>query len=160
MAVLLLLLGCNPVVTSDPSEAGRDQVLNATHKHMGEEVSLQSQVGRDNVESGQITGVDIERLFSLLQAERVLLVDCRPQLYYRLGHIDSAINLPYKKYEVSLEKIMKRLDQGLAERKVIVLYCQNYNCPDAYLFAKKIAEKGYSTSVYKGGWQEWKASGL
>ena len=56
--------------------------------------------------------------------------------------------------------IRTHFDHALTERKVVVLYCQNIDCPDGYLFAEKIAEEGYSVSVYKGGWQEWKASGL
>jgi 3-mercaptopyruvate sulfurtransferase SseA len=115
---------------------------------------------RDDLQLGQITGVDIERLFALLEAEQVFLVDCRPPLFYFMGHINGAINLPYKKLTSSKDEILEQLDEGLAERKVIVLYCQNYACPDAYVFAKKIAELGYSSSVYKGGWQEWKSSGL
>ena len=117
-------------------------------------------VAGGNVQQGQIAGVGIGRLFELIQTKRVLLVDCRPTIFYRMGHIDDAINLPLKKYAKSANMIRTHFDHALTERKVIVLYCQNMDCPDGYLFAKKIAEEGYSVSVYKGGWQEWKASGL
>lgn len=109
---------------------------------------------------GQITGVDIERLFSLMQSQQVLLVDCRPGIYYHLGHIQDAMHLPLKKYARSLDTTKGLFDRALKEGKVIVIYCQNLNCPDAYLFAKGISAEGYSVSVYKGGWEEWKASGL
>ncbi|MDG1357875.1 MAG: rhodanese-like domain-containing protein [Akkermansiaceae bacterium] len=161
VALLLLLTACNPVLNSSEGVGGLEQVTIPVNEAVDNEANdHQNQVNDDHVKRGLITGVDIERLFSLLQAEQLLLVDCRPQLYYRIGHIDSAVNLPYRKYEARLSKIEERLDQALAARKVVVLYCQNYTCPDAYLFAKKIAAKGYSCSVYKGGWQEWKASGL
>lgn len=112
------------------------------------------------IKPGEITGVDIERLFSLTESNSVLLVDCRPGLFYRLGHIEGALSMPLKKYQDALNTNKKLFDRALAEGKIIVFYCQNLNCPDAYLFAKAIAREGYSTSVYKGGWEEWKASGL
>ena len=161
IALILLLSACQPAVTTDTGERGSDKFSKASRPDVENgDISQPNQTSRDDVKIGQITGLDIERLFSMLQAEQVLLVDCRPFLYYRIGHIDGAINMPYRKYEASIDKIVKRLDEGLAERKLIVLYCQNYACPDAYRFAEKIAKKGYSTSIYKGGWQEWKVSGL
>ncbi|MGB1874386.1 MAG: rhodanese-like domain-containing protein [Akkermansiaceae bacterium] len=117
-------------------------------------------VKTQKVKPGQITGVGIEQLFSLMQNQQVMLVDCRPGIYYHLGHIQDAIHLPLKKYARSLNTTKGLFDRALKEGKVIVIYCQNLNCPDAYLFAKGISAEGYSVSVYKGGWEEWKASGL
>lgn len=112
------------------------------------------------IKPGEVTGVSIEQLFSLSESERVLLVDCRPGLFYRLGHIKGALNMPLKKYQAMNNANKAHFDRALADGRIIVFYCQNLNCPDAYLFAKAIAKEGYSTSVYKGGWEEWKASGL
>jgi rhodanese-related sulfurtransferase len=113
-----------------------------------------------NIKPGEITGVDLEHLFTLMQDQRVLLVDCRPGIYYHMGHIKDAINLPLKRYAKSVTATRKYFDEARSSGRVIVLYCQNFNCPDAYLFAKKIAREGYPISIYKGGWEEWKASGL
>lgn len=112
------------------------------------------------IKPGEITGVSIEQLFSLNESEKVLLIDCRPGLFYHLGHIKDALNMPLKKYQAMIDTNKTHFNRALKEGKIIVFYCQNLNCPDAYLFAKAIAKEGYSTSVYKGGWEEWKASGL
>lgn len=112
------------------------------------------------VQQGDITGVGIEHLFSLMQSERVLLVDCRPAIFYHLGHIQDSIHIPLKKYARLLNATKEQFDGAIAAGKIIVIYCQNLNCPDAFIFAKRIAAEGYSISVYKGGWEEWKASGL
>ncbi|MGB2403526.1 MAG: rhodanese-like domain-containing protein [Akkermansiaceae bacterium] len=159
ITALLSFSACHSVVGDAVPVRGASQItkssgLNAHNDTVG------SKRNRNSFKLGQITGVDIERLFALLQDQHVLLIDCRPGLYYRMGHIDDAINLPYRKLSARIGKFVEQLDKGLAENKVIVLYCQNYNCPDAYLFAKKVADLGYSTSVYKGGWQEWRDSGL
>jgi len=158
VVVLLPLTACNSVVTDDAVTSRPS--LSDVGSSGGHKGNARPKVKLSDSKLGQITGVDIEHLFALLGDKQVLLVDCRPSLYYRMGHIDGAINLPYRKYAAHSEKFVEQLDEGLAEQKVIVLYCQNYSCPDAYLFAKKVAEIGYSTSVYKGGWQEWKGSGL
>lgn len=155
VAVLLSLSACGSVVVGDSGNQ-----LNNAKKIDGLEGNARTQAIRNDLKLGQITGVDIEHLFALLQDNQALLVDCRPSLYYRIGHIDGALNLPYRKSATHLDEFVEQLDKGLAQRKLIILYCQNYNCPDAYLFAKKLSEIGYSSSVYKGGWQEWKESGL
>lgn len=159
VAMLLLLTACSEIAGthSEGRVAGTGSHAELAQKN---NVASHASVIGKRVQQGQITGVDIGRLFELIQTKRVLLVDCRPMIFYRMGHIDGAINLPLKKYTKSINMIRADFDRALTERKIIVLYCQNIDCPDGYLFAKKIAEEGYSVSVYKGGWQEWKASGL
>lgn len=62
----------------------------------------------------------------------MLLIDVRPQLYYRLGHIDEAESLPLVKYNKSIATKRQILDTALKSGKIIVLYCQNVNCPDTH----------------------------
>jgi len=166
VALLLLLTACSDISGNHSegrvAEGGSHVDMTPAKPKLAptNNVDGRASVAGGNVQQGQITGVDIGRLFELIQGGRVLLVDCRPPIFYRMGHIDDAINLPLKKYAKSINVIKTHFDHALTERKVVVLYCQNIDCPDGYLFAKKIAEEGYSVSVYKGGWQEWKASGL
>ena len=49
--------------------------------------------------AGEITVVSLDHLFGLKQTGQVLLVDCRSALFYRMSHIDGAINLPTKKLD-------------------------------------------------------------
>ena len=116
--------------------------------------------GATKIQVGQITGVDMGQVFTVMQTNRVLLVDCRPQMFYHLGHIDGAINLPLKSYDKLIDDRKINIQQALAEKKIIALYCQNVKCPDAYAVAKKLVLLGHSVSVYKGGWEEWKQAGL
>lgn len=112
------------------------------------------------VTPGAITGIDMGRVFTMTQSGQVLLIDCRPLIFYRMGHIESAINLPLKSYDSVIRDRKKLLDRAVASQQVIVLYCQNTECPDAYAIAQKLVKRGYSVSIYKGGWEEWKRAGF
>ena len=109
---------------------------------------------------GQVTVMDLGKLFELQGENRAFLVDVRPDLYYRFDHIPGAISMPVRHFDSSFPGRKAEFDAALAEGKVIVLYCTDENCPDGTRAARKLAALGYSSSVYKGGWKEYKASGL
>ncbi|MBT8036903.1 MAG: rhodanese-like domain-containing protein [Verrucomicrobiae bacterium] len=113
-----------------------------------------------HVPMGQITSVDIGQLFTMMQEGRVRLVDCRPSLIFHIGHLEGAMSLPLRRYDTVIGERRQRLDEARSAQKVIVLYCQNTHCPDAYRVAQKLVRLGYSVSIYKGGWEEWKHAGL
>ena len=77
-----------------------------------------------------------------------------------MGHIEEAISLPLKKFDKVIDSRRAMLDSALKAGRVVVLYCQNVKCPEAHIMAEKLAALGYSVSVYKGGWEEWKQAGL
>lgn len=145
--------------TLSPSQVN-ERLNNEASKSTSWEQPVRRMRGATKIPVGQITGVDIGQVFTVMQTNRVLLVDCRPQMFYYLGHIDGAINLPLKSYDKLIDDRKINIQQALAEKKIIVLYCQNVKCPDAYAVAKKLALLGHSVSVYKGGWEEWKLAGL
>jgi len=113
-----------------------------------------------SVKAGAITEVDLQRLLELQDGGKVLLVDVRPSLFYAMGHIPEAVSLPKKRYAAEYPKKKSALDEALAAGRVIVLYCTNVECPDGYSVAKLLSAEGYSVSLYKGGWEEWKAMGF
>ena len=112
------------------------------------------------VEFGKLTSVDIGQLYAMKEAGKVFLVDVRPPLYHRLGNIEGSDSLPLIKYDKTIEMKRLVLDTAVKEGKVIVLYCQNINCPDAHKTGVKLTKLGYSVSTYSGGWEEWKEAGL
>lgn len=115
---------------------------------------------RPAVRPGKLTSIGIDRLFPLKQAGKVLVVDVRPPLYYRLGHIEGAGSLPLVKYDKTIAAKRPWLDAAVKGGKHIVLYCQNSHCPDAHKTALKLVKLGYDVSVYRGGWEEWKRAGF
>lgn len=109
---------------------------------------------------GRISEMDIGTFFQLQGQNRAFLVDVRPALFYNLGHIPGAISLPKRSFKTLFPSAKAELDAALSAGKVIVLYCSDLDCPDGRNTALLLAKEGYSTSVYKGGWKEWKGSGL
>jgi rhodanese-related sulfurtransferase len=123
-------------------------------------VEIKKEVPVPVIKKGEITSVDIARLFEMRLAESCLLIDVRPGLIYFVGHISGSISLPKKSFEAKFPKVKPQIDAAVAAGQTIILYCADVNCPDGYAVAKILAEKGYSTSIYKGGWDEWKAADL
>ena len=108
----------------------------------------------------RISGIQVGDLFQLLGENRILLVDVRPGFFFRLGHIPGAFSLPLKSFESGIGVFRRNLDDARRAGKTIVIYCADENCPDSLTTARKLARMGYSTSVYRGGWKEWRSSGL
>ena len=112
------------------------------------------------VEKGTITQMDLGTLFELQGEGRAFIVDVRPAFWYKIDHIPGAISLPLKHYDSVFATKKAEFDAARTAGKVIVLYCTDEDCPDGRSTARRLAKAGYSSSVYRGGWKEWKASGL
>jgi len=100
--------------------------------------------------------VELPRLFDMLVKKSCLLIDVRPGLIHTLGHIPGSLSLPKKSFEAKFAKVKPEIEAALAAGQTVVLYCADVNCPDGYAVGKLLAAKGYSTSIYKGGWDQWK----
>ena len=124
-----LMVSCSP--QSDPQVS--PQPVNAagaeTAKAKEKPVEVKSKAPA--VKPGEVTGVEMGQLFTMLQSDKVHLVDVRPPIFFHLGHIDGAVNFPLKKYESSKAKNVPLIEQAIKSGKVVVLYCQNVKCPDA-----------------------------
>ena len=108
----------------------------------------------------EITSISIDRLFPLIQSGRVLIIDARPSIIHRFGHLPGSLNVP----RLDAVTVVRRMnDMWVAARnegRPIVVYCTNQACPDAFAVASAIAALGHACSVYEGGWEEWKSAGL
>ena len=98
--------------------------------------------------------------FALRETGKVLVYDVRPGIYYRLGHIPGAVSFARKAFDARFPQEKSNLDAAVAAGKPILLYCTDLNCPDGGVMAGWLAERGYSVSVYRGGWEEWKKAGM
>lgn len=88
-----------------------------------------------------------------------LIVDVRPYLFFKQGHIPGAINLAKVYYIRDFSRHEKTL--YAAENKKIVLYCSSADCEDASFVAKKLFDTGLKkVHVFTGGWAEWEEAKL
>ena len=104
-----------------------------------------------------------QRRISLTEAKHrfdeqaALFVDARPSLFYQVGHIQGAVNLPREDYE-------KKPDASILSQyrdRKLVLYCSGKDCPDSALLAAYLAKEGFqSIEIFEGGWPEWRSAGF
>ena len=109
---------------------------------------------------GKVTSISLTDLYALQQAGKALTYDARPGFFYHLGHLPAAISLPKTDCDEVITKREAEITASLVAKKTIVVYCTNWLCPDARTLANHLADFGYSSAVFEGGWDSWKESGL
>lgn len=145
---------------AQPSEAGPEKPAEVTVADAPVPKTAPAVADSEPKAKGTVTQMDLGQLFNLQGDDRAFLIDVRPAYWYNAGHLPGAISIPRKKFDQEFPAKKAQIDAALAAGKVLVLYCTDSDCPDGRFTAKKLAKEGYSSSVYKGGWKEWKASGL
>lgn len=96
---------------------------------------------------------------NFVETKRGLVLDARPELFHRVGHVPGALALPrddfdnyYRQHQTSLEK---------DKSQVLVVYCSGGDCEDSELVETALRKLGYTRiSIFHGGWGEWTQAGL
>lgn len=88
-----------------------------------------------------------------------LVVDARPEIFHRLGHVPGAIALPrddFENYYRQNEGVL-----GRSKNQAIAIYCSGDSCEDSRLVETALKRLGYSRiSIFEGGWNEWTGAGM
>jgi rhodanese-related sulfurtransferase len=91
---------------------------------------------------------------SLFDSGQALFVDSRHAFDFRMGHIESAINIPLNKLDSESQAIAT-----LPRNKTIVVYCDGSECNSSIELAAKLYERGIGgLKIFFGGWEEWTAN--
>lgn len=93
-----------------------------------------------------------EELLDRMRAGTVLVLDVRPPVEYRAGHIPEAISLPVGE----LVRRMAELPAGVD----IVAYCRGPYCVMAYQAVEALRSAGRPARRLRDGFPEWQAAGL
>lgn len=96
--------------------------------------------------------IDAEELRSRLEQGDVLVLDVRPELEYRSGHIAGARSVPIAELKARLRSLPK--DQE------VVAYCRGPYCVYADDAVALLRAKGFRARRFELGFPEWKALGL
>ncbi len=86
-----------------------------------------------------------------IKTGRVLVLDVRPEVEYRNGHLPGAVSLP-------VSDVRKRLDTLPRDRR-IVAYCRGTYCLSADEAVALLKEHGFDAVRLDGGWLEWAEEG-
>jgi rhodanese-related sulfurtransferase len=102
-----------------------------------------------------VDGLDEElprdEMEKLLTADDVVLIDVRPAIEYRHGHLRGALAIP-------VEQLEERL-ADLPHNKRIVAYCRGTYCLFADEAVALLKRHGFDAVRLQGGWPEWLAEG-
>jgi len=99
-----------------------------------------------------LAAVDLEELKRLVADDSVTLLDVRPALEYRQGHIPDARSIP-------VEELEQRLDELPRDREVVA-YCRGPYCVFSDEAAELLQTHGFRVRRFEEGFPEWRAAGL
>ena len=83
-----------------------------------------------------------------------IVLDARPALFHRLGHIPNALSLPREDFANAYAHIREKLESD--KKQPLVVYCSDTSCEDSKLLRDALLKLGYTNVViYEGGWADW-----
>ena len=138
------------------SLAGDDEVVRLLHtlgrvgeRNMAEieRVMVAYFRARDELEA-----VSREDLMARLRDGLVTVLDVRPEDEFDLGHLPSALNIPF----ATLDAHLATLPKG----REIVAYCRGPYCVLSFEAVATLRSRGYRIRRLVDGYPEWKAAGL
>ena len=115
--------------------------------HLLEIRQLRAQYAIEELD-GDLQRDDLEKI---LRSDAFVLIDVRPAIEFRAGHIPGALAVP-------LEELAQRLS-SLPRDKRIVAYCRGAYCLFADEAVALLRQNGFDAVRLEGGWPEWKAEG-
>lgn len=115
---------------------------------------------RSEIHAGHIADdISLEELRRIVTTGEAVIVDARPETFYRLGHVPGALSLPFKDFKSAYAKHRSRLEPDKATR--IVVYCWGTSCEDSDLVRRALHGLGFSrVSVFHDGWSAWSSAGF
>ncbi len=98
--------------------------------------------------------LSLQEFSAFVDGNQGLILDARPEIFHRLGHVPGALSLARDDFEKSYTGIKSQLESN--REQPLVIYCASASCEDAELVKKSLAALGFTnTSIFVGGWSEW-----
>lgn len=102
-------------------------------------------------ESALSEKINLEDLIRLSRSGKITIIDARPELLYRRGHIPGALNLPS-----TLISTGSKPELPMSKDERIVVYCVDIKCDASSKVARFLKQAGYTNiSIFSGGWVQW-----
>jgi 3-mercaptopyruvate sulfurtransferase SseA len=98
--------------------------------------------------------LSLEEFRVFVEEKKGLILDARPELFYRLGHVPGALSLPREDFAKAYAQLKHRLEADKSQ--ALVLYCADLSCEDSHLLRAALLKLGYrEVRLFSGGWAEW-----
>lgn len=98
-----------------------------------------------------LEAIDMAELFRRLDAEAVVVLDVRPELEYRQGHIPGAVSMPLS--------ILAEHVHTLPRDREVVAYCRGPYCVLADEAVQLLRRHSFQVRRLSAGFPEWRAAG-
>lgn len=149
--VQLMLMAIGAVILGGAINHSRAHPLARTYENPAAKL-----VARSEGKGDTVTLIGFDEMRSNVGSAEILIVDARPAIFFRFGHIPTAVNLPRDEFEKFLPAVQERLlDHGVMRT---VIYCNGGDCEDSAFVAERLMAAGVKAiAIYQGGWEEWSA---
>lgn len=101
---------------------------------------------------GGMDAISKDELLNRIEAGTAVVIDARPTVEYRQGHIAGALSIP-------ISELAQRLRE-LPEDREIVAYCRGPYCVYADETVQLLRSHGIAAARLEDGYPEWAAAGL
>jgi rhodanese-related sulfurtransferase len=103
--------------------------------------------------------VSLDAMQKIIDGRAALVLDARPEIFYRVGHIPSAFSLPRDDFENGYRVLARALEPN--RDQVLVVYCSGRDCHDSQMVGDALRRLGYAhVRLFRGGWAEWEMESL
>ena len=103
--------------------------------------------------------VSLEDFQRYVKEKKGLVLDARPEIFHRLGHVPGAISFPREDFDGAYARMRWRLESD--RKQLLLVYCSGATCEDSQMVADGLAKLGYRrVYVFKGGWDDWEGAHL
>jgi rhodanese-related sulfurtransferase len=98
--------------------------------------------------------LSLEEFSAYVENKHGLVLDARPEIFHRLGHVPGALSLPRDDFEKGYAVLKGKLEADRSQP--IVIYCSGASCEDSGLVKKSLASLGFTNlALFEGGWSGW-----
>ena len=98
-----------------------------------------------------LEALSMEELLQRIKSKNVVILDVRPEMEYKNGHIAGAINIPVENLTAKIKKLPKN--------KEYVAYCRGPFCVFADDAVHLLTKKGFKAKRLIEGFPDWKMKG-
>ena len=98
-----------------------------------------------------LEALSMEELLKRIKSKNVVILDVRPEMEYKNGHIAGAINIPVENLTAKIKKLPKN--------KEYVAYCRGPFCVFADDAVHLLTKKGFKAKRLIEGFPDWKMKG-
>lgn len=144
----------------------RDQSLPLVYKSKAERLqsSVSKLTGREppkmvTTQVSSLQQISLDSFRAFVKEKRGLVLDVRPEIFYRFGHVPGALSLPRDEFEKGYTRLKAKLEANKSQPMIV--YCSDESCEDSELVYQALTNLGYTQiSIFRGGWDAWTKAGL